>query len=130
MRKTALLKAPSIKNNERKKKKKFLFRYNLCYSVHVMENFYWSLWSLNSLLSTLYSLLYCNRLRKQTNKQRKTRNKNQTRCLLCEFGAYQKFVKFVITAFFVFATLLTSLKNFYIKLEMPIKGTLMNWPCS
>ena len=47
MRKTALFKTPSIKNKERKKKKNLL-QYNFCYSVHVMEKFYWSLWSLNS----------------------------------------------------------------------------------
>ena len=48
MRKTALSKTPSIKNNERKKKKKTLLQYNLCYSVHAMENFYRSLWPLKS----------------------------------------------------------------------------------
>ena len=46
-------------------------------------------------------LLYCNRLRKQTNKQIKSRSKNQTQCSHHEFGACQKFANFVITNFLV-----------------------------
>ena len=49
---------------------------------------------------------------KQTNKQNKTRNKNQTQFLHHEFGACQKFCKLWNHEFIVFATLLTSLKIF------------------
>ena len=63
---------------------------------------------------------------RQTNKAKQETNKNQTQCLHHEFGACQKFCKFCNHEFFVFATLLTSLKMLHIKPEMSVKGTLIN----
>ena len=90
MRKTALFKTPSIKNNERKEKKKNLLQDNLCYSVHVVENFYWSLWSLNS--PTLLQQI------EKTNKA-KQETKIKLNVHTTNMALVKNFVNFVITNF-------------------------------